>query len=491
MICVSINQESRRLALADMVNAKHFCDIMEVRLDRFGKSPEIGDLMAAKGKKPVIMTCRRPDDGGFWDGTEADRLTILRQCIISKAEYVEIELDAADDIRPFPPSKRVISYTNLKETPPDILEIYDEMKAKRPDVIKLVTLARTPEEAWPLVQILAKAAVPTVVVGLGKPGVMLSVLSQKIGAPWVYAALERGMEAYPGQPTVSDLDAIYRLQDIEKTTKLIGVTGFSDRDQITVAALNALFHAMEMPYRCLPIGVGNMKIFRKIMEACKLNGAVIADEHQASILDMDLELHGLAKETQSADVVIRKNEAWHGVHLACKAWMKALTSLLATRYEGGEPIKGRLIMIAGLNPMALVIARDVQRAGGSAILACRDKKAGQVAAQKIGCRYLALDALYSTMHDVLIVCENAVDQRTGKTELYPSYLKPGMFVMDLTAGVRLTTFLREAQSRTGAIVQPLELTLDVLELQAKTLIGKDIPRDLLRAAIPERFLEEA
>ncbi len=490
MICISINQESRRLALADMVNAKHFGDILEVRLDRFGNSPDIGDLMSAKGKKPVIMVCRRPDDGGFWDGTESERLAILRQCIISKAEYVEIELDAADDIRPFPPSKRVISYTNLRETPTDILDIYEEMKSKRPDVIKLVTLARTPEEAWPLVQILAKASVPTVVVGLGKPGLMLSVLSKKIGAPWVYAALERGMEAYPGQPTAADLESIYRLQDIEKSTRLIGVTGFSDRDQITVAALNALFHAMEMPYRCLPIGVGNLKILRKIMEACKLAGAVVADEHQASILDMDLELHGLAKELQTADVVIHKGEDWHGVHLANKAWMKALKNLVATRYGTTDPLKGRLVMIAGVNPTAKVIAREIIRAGGNVILASRDKKAGQAAAQQLSCRFIATDALYGTMHDALVVCQNAIDERTGKTELHPGYLNPGMFVMDLTAGVRRTDFLREAESRAVKIVQPLELTLDVLELQAKTLIGKDIPRDLLRTAIPERFLEE-
>ena len=65
------------------------------------------------------------------------------------------------------------------------------MRTKYPDVIKLVTLARTPEEAWPLVQILAKSTTPTVVVGLGKQGIMLSILSKKLGAPWVYAALER------------------------------------------------------------------------------------------------------------------------------------------------------------------------------------------------------------------------------------------------------------------------------------------------------------
>src|SRR5262245_48487612 len=152
-------------------------------------------------------------------------------------------MDAADQIRRFPPTQRVISYTNLQETPSDIAEIYEECCKKSPDVVKLVTLARTPEEAWPLVQIVARQRVPTVVVGLGRPGLMLSILGKKIGAPWTYAALERGMEAYPGQATVHDLSEVYHYGAIDKSTRLIGVTGFGEPEYVTTAVLNgALAH---------------------------------------------------------------------------------------------------------------------------------------------------------------------------------------------------------------------------------------------------------
>ena len=199
MICISILQESRRLALADMLNAGPQAELLEIRLDHFVKAPEIGEIIANK-PKPVLMSCRRPKDGGFWQGSEEDRLSLLRQCIISKADYVEIELDVADQIRKFPPSRRVISYTSLTETPRDIAQIYEEAQKKSPDVIKLTTMARTPEEAWPLVSLLAKQTVPTVVVGLGKPGVMFIVLSKKLGAPWTHVALEKGMENFPVRP---------------------------------------------------------------------------------------------------------------------------------------------------------------------------------------------------------------------------------------------------------------------------------------------------
>src|SRR5437016_5432451 len=161
MLCISIAQESRRFALVDMHNSAQQCDLLELQLDRFGKAPDLGELLANK-PKPIIMSCRRPVDGGHFAGSEAERLALLRQCIISKADYVEIELDVADEIRKFPPSKRVISYTNLQETPANIGEIYAQAQTKNPDVIKLVTLVRSPEEAWPLLQILAKPALPTV-----------------------------------------------------------------------------------------------------------------------------------------------------------------------------------------------------------------------------------------------------------------------------------------------------------------------------------------
>ena len=489
MICISINQESRRLAMADMVNAKLFGDVLEIRLDRFGKSPDIGEMIAAR-PKPVIMACRRPDDGGFWDGTEDERLAILRQCIICKSDYVEIELDVADDIRPFPPSKRVISYTNLGETPIDILDIYEEMKLKRADVIKLVTLARTPEEAWPLVQILAKAVVPTVVVGLGKPGIMLSILSRKIGAPWIYAALERGLEAYPGQPTVEDLRDIYRLQDIDKTTRLIGVTGFGEREQITVAALNAAFAHLSLAFRCLPMSIGNMKIFRKIIDAVKLAGAVIDAENQSNIVEIQPELHGVAKDTQAADVLIQKNGAWHGMHVSGQSWINALRTALKKRNPGDNPLKDRFVLLAGLTGASRIIAGEVQRQGGNAIIATNHKKAGQAVAAAIGCRYVPYEAMYVTLHDVLVVCDEEKDEKLGRGGIHAGYLKQGMIVIDLTAGAQRSKLLRDAHARGCDIVTPLDLMLDLLELQAKTLTGKAVPREVLRSAIPARFLEE-
>lgn len=488
MICISINQESRRLALVDMLNAARQCDLLEVRLDRFEKAPDLKDIFANK-PRPVIMSCRRTQDGGYWDGSEEERLALLRQCIISKADYVEIEVDTADQVRRFPPTQRVISYTNLQETPSDIAEIYEECLKKSPDVVKLVTLARTPEEAWPLVQIVAKQRVPTVVVGLGKPGLMLSILGKKIGAPWTYAALERGMEAYPGQATVRDLNEVYHYSAIDKGTRLIGITGFGEPQYVAAAVLNGALAHLGLPARCLPMGVGNVKLFRKVMEAVKLAGAVIDPDHQEALKEIG-QLHGVAKQVQAVDLLLHKPECWHGFHTGFQVMLQGLVSMLQGKF-GENPLNGRILVLAGLKGLARPLAEEILRRGGSVIFASHLKKAGQALAQQLGCRYIQFEALYSTMHDVLIVCDAEKEEAAGRTTaVHAGYLKPGMAVIDLTTGGQPSPLIKQARDRGCLVLDPRALLLDQLETQARLITGKQLPREVLEKTLPELPDEE-
>ncbi len=424
MICISIAQESRRLGLADVLNAGMLgADLLEVRLDCFREAPDLGKLVAVK-PKPVIMSCRRVQDGGQWQGSEAERLALLRQSIISKADYVEIELDVADEIRPFPPSQRVISYTNMQGTPLDIADIYAEARTKHPDVIKLVTRVGSPEEAWPLVQILARSTIPTVVVGLGKPGVMMSVLGKKLGAPWTYAALERGMESYPGQATIRDLEQVYHYRAIDRGTRLVGVVGFTERERIATALLNDALASFGLNARCLPLPIGDVGLFRKVMDAVRLAAVVIDEPHQEPVLEIVAELEPAAQESQAADLLLHKEEKWRGYHPLCRAATAALEAALAGQATADKPLQGRIVMVLGTNATARAMTMAIQRRGGLAILAGRDRQRGLELAKKFCCRFVLFEALYSTTHDVLIVCSNEAPPH-GKTGAEESPSMPG------------------------------------------------------------------
>lgn len=499
MICISIAQESRRLALADMLNAAPQCDVLECRLDRFSKAPEIGELLANK-PKPVIMSCRRQSDGGMWSGSEQDRIALLRQCIISKADYVEIELDIADQIRKFPPAKRVISYTNLSETPPDIAKIYEDAQKKGPDVIKLTTLARTVEEAWPLVQILAKQREPTVVVGLGKPGVLLNVLGRKLGAPWTYAALERGMEAYPGQPTANELESVYHYGAIGRSTRFVGVTGFEPQSKATVAAINAVLKDLDMPVRCLPLPMGKIAPFQKIIDAAKLTAVVVDPQHRGPILEISSEIEDAAQQSEAADVIVRKDEKWLAFNTLWRSALFELEAVLRTKAASDKPLEGRIVMIVGPNALARSVAFGVKRRGGVPIIASRDPGAAQLAAKLFQCRHVQFEAIYSTMHDILVVCSEEREKlhekaRSGEAGVHSGYLKPSMTVMDLTALPMQTRLIDDAQLRGCTVVSPRQVLISQLAYQVKLITGRE-PRDgiladaLAQAIGPEEVIPQ-
>ncbi|HEV3118884.1 MAG TPA: type I 3-dehydroquinate dehydratase [Gemmataceae bacterium] len=495
MICISIAQESRRLALADMLNASRQCDLLEIRLDRFEKAPDVAELLAHKSK-PIIFSCRREQDGGAWGGSEEERLALLRQCIVDKADYVEIELDVADQIRPFPPTKRVISYSNWRETPTNIAEIYAEAQTKKPDVVKLMTLARSPEEAWPLLQILAKPALPTVVVGLGKPGVMLSVFGKKIGAPWTYAALEKGMEAYPGQPTVNDLRQIYHYDDIGRSTRLVAVTGFTLRDQVTAAALNAGLAHLGRGTRCLPVGVGSIGLFRKVMDAVKMAGVVVGEEHREVMTGIATELEPEAREAHATDLLVPKDKSWQGYNTLAQAALAALEGTLSRGTGAGEMLVGRMVMIVGVNATARALASSVKNRQGIVIIASHQREKALNLAQAIQSRHVQFEALYTTMHEILIVCDEEKEHSRskspgGETGIHAGYLRAGMTVMDLTAATHRSALLREAELRGCQIVSPRAILRAQLAAQLHLLTGKEAPAEVLEQPLLDMLEEEA
>jgi 3-dehydroquinate dehydratase / shikimate dehydrogenase len=474
MICVSIVQESRRLALADMLNAAQLgADLVEVRLDRFEKDANLSELVAAR-RKPVLFSCRRPKDGGQWAGAEDERLTLLRAAVVAKADYVEVELDAADQVRPFPGCKRVVSYTNLEQTPRDIDAVYEQLLTKHPDVVKVTCAARTPEEAWPLVHLLNKPPVPTVVEARGPAGLMLALVGRKVGAPWTTAALERGMEAYLGQPTVGDLVDVYRYRDVEKRTRFVGVTGEGERPRLAAGLFNAAFALAGLPQRALPVTMGNRKLFKKVAEAVRLQ-SVLVDEGEYE------GLHEIARLDESAhapvlgaDGLAPGDSEWTAFNALGPATVNAVLGVLRER-DPEASLKGRVVALAGCGPLTRMVAIPFKAAGAALMWASRDRAAVQTASQSFGGRQVLWEAVYNTSHDVVVLGPDvAKKDNASELPLHPGYLKPGMAVVDLTAGLRPSKFLREAESRGCAVVTPGRLLVEQVREHARRL-GAEVP----------------
>ena len=95
MIAVSIGRGRHRMMIAEHRHiAEQGAQLVELRLDYIVRAVNLKRLIAEK-PTPVIITCRREQDGGYWKHTEQERMMLIRSAIAEGVEYIDLEMDIA------------------------------------------------------------------------------------------------------------------------------------------------------------------------------------------------------------------------------------------------------------------------------------------------------------------------------------------------------------------------------------------------------------
>lgn len=485
MICISVTPESRQLAKVDIYNAANQCDLVEVCLDRLVKEPDIKDMIAGS-KKPVLISCRPQHEGGKFEGTEDERLMLLRQAILAGPDYIELDPDSAQKIPRFGKTQRVISFTSLTRPLTDVEGAFDEATRCKADIVKFTWPTEVLESAWPLLSIVSqKRLLPVVGLGLGRSGLTFSLLGRKYGSPWIYAALEKGMEAYPGQPTVGELDDIYRWRQVDSKTRFIGVAGGGIAEAAVSKILNAAFDLSGMNMRCLPLDFKSLDQLPKMLDILKVP-AVIATPSAGSRL-MGLASNGddVATAAKFTDVVIKSAEGWQAHNLIWKSAIRSLENKLGKQSAADRPLDKRNVMIIGSNGLAVTMAQGVKRRNGLVSICSGDEVEAQKIAAACGIRFVPVAQLYSTLFDVVVMATTSLDIGSKKSPLNPSLFRAGMTVMDLSEIPAESSLARESHERACKLVSAAEIYADYIGLLFKSLTGQELPPEAIVTGLAE------
>jgi shikimate dehydrogenase len=154
-----------------------------------------------------------------------------------------------------------------------------------------------------------------------------------------------------------------------------------------------------------------------------------------------------------------------------------------------------MVMIVGANATARAMAAAAKRRGGLLTLASHEyEEAGRIA-HDLECRHIRFEGLYTTAHDVLVVCDDEstggkARRRADWSGIHPGYLRPGMTVMDLTGAGMSTSLLREAQALGCRVITPMQALLRQVAAQALLIIGKETPPEVLEQTVRTVLDEE-
>jgi 3-dehydroquinate dehydratase/shikimate dehydrogenase len=490
MLCIAVAPESRRLGKVDLFNAAPQCDLIEFRLDRLGKEPDLKEMMEGISK-PILVSCRRKEDGGAWDGTEEERLVQLRTAIIAGPAYVELELDIASQVPRFGNTKRVVSYTSLTKPLAHLEPIIEKAIAAKADVVKLVGPTPTLDAAWPLLATISKKRdIPVVGMGLGQPGIMFSLLGLRYGAPWIYAALEKGLEAHEGQATVTELAENYRWKDIGPQTRFVAVAGFGPAETAAVRVLNAGFAHHQLNIRCLPLELGISEKVPQMLETLHVNVLLANPQLSERALNLASEVEEAARKAQYADLVIKQQDGWHAYNTTWKSVLRVVESQLGAKSPEDRPLDRRNVFVIGAGGMARSVAYGVQKRKGLLSVTAADDVEAKQFAQLTNARFVPIANMYDTLCDLVIIAEAEAQGgliRTGGggpgVKLNPAFLRPPMAVADLTNLPGEGSLLREARERGCKIIEPVQIFCEHLSGIFRTITGKELPAGIVESAI--------
>jgi len=201
-------------------------DCVELRIDRLASDSAVAELVDAV-ESPHIVACRPPQFGGFFEGSEAERVERLVAASRAGAAAVDIEFFTASALRDrlidaarTDRTPVLIGYENMQETPPleILIEGIEALAELGPGLVKLAVRAQSDLD---LLTVLAATLrmrevldVPFAAIALGPHGAPSRPIALALGASFTYCAVEAG--SAPGQLTVAETRDVLKTVSAER-----------------------------------------------------------------------------------------------------------------------------------------------------------------------------------------------------------------------------------------------------------------------------------
>ena len=172
--------------------------LVELRLDYISARVNIQRLLADR-PCPAVVTVRREQDGGKFTGGEdsaADACSARRSPRASSTSIWKKTSPAT--IPRFGKTKRIISFHSFRNTPDNLRELHDRLKAIDADIVKIATMANQPHDNVRVLEMMQESDVPTIGMCMGDIGTPSRILGPKFGAPFTYATFHHERALAPG-----------------------------------------------------------------------------------------------------------------------------------------------------------------------------------------------------------------------------------------------------------------------------------------------------
>jgi len=486
MICVSIGRGRHRHMIAEHKHlAEQGTELVELRLDYINGDPNLRRLLADK-PTPVVITCRRRQDGGKWSKDENARQLLLRQAVAEGVDYVDLEEDLAGSIPRFGQTKRIVSYHNFRKTPEDLPEIHARLAAMDADIVKIATMANHTHDCFRLLDLIRNSETPTIAFAMGDIGTPSRVLAARYGAPFTYASFSSERALAPGQLSIQQMKDVYQYERITSETSIYGVIADPIGHSLSPHIHNACFRQLDIDAVYLPFRVPREDLAQFVDDAQSLGvkGLSVTIPHKENIAQFLTKVERAVKGINAANTVVFRDEGVHGYNTDYKAAIDSLELGLDGLGNEPSPLANRRVFLLGAGGVARAIAFGLSKTGSRLVIASRTKERACDLADDFGGECVDWDARHNVKFDVLVNCTPiGMHPNVDEAPFEKHYLKPSHLVFDTVYNPETTLLVKRARERNCRVVTGVEMFVRQAALQFKLFTGQNAPVETIRETL--------
>lgn len=485
MICVTLGRTRHKMMIAEHhALAERGAELVELRVDWIPRNLRMDRLLKDR-PTPVVLTCRRPQDGGRFSDSEEKRQTILREAIIAGVEYVDLEEDIARKIPRYGKTRRIISHHDFEKTPDNLEEIHARLCECDPDLVKIVTMADSPVDNIRMLELVKSAKVPTIGFCMGEYGIVSRILCGKYGSPFTYATFSKERVMAPGQLSFEEMKKLYRYDKINSETAVYGVLGDPIGHSWSPILHNVAFAKMKLNAVYLPMRVAAEE-FNYTLQAYEflgVRGYSVTIPHKQAALRFADKTDEITKEIGAANTLVKSQSGnWHAKNTDYDAALDSIKLGLAAK--GETSLDGQRVLMLGAGGVAQAIGLGVLREGGVLTITNRSKTRGAALAKELNCQHVTWNNRGSVGADILVNCTPVgMSPNMNETPFEQHWLRDGMVVFDTIYNPENTLLIKEAREHLCHVVSGIEMFVRQAAAQFKYFTGQDAPLDDLRTTL--------
>lgn len=486
MLCVTLGRKRH----THMIREHQFlveqgAELVELRVDYVGRAVDVGRLIKDR-PGPVVITARRREDGGRWMRSEKDRLALLRTAIASGVEYVDLEVDIADQIPRYGTTKRIISYHDFDETPDNLEQLHAAMADEDADIVKIATMATSFDDNLRMIEMVRNAKIPTIGICMGEMGLITRIMGDQLGSPFTYATFNKDKEMAPGLLEWRELREIYRYNQIDAKTAWFGVIGDPIAHSYSPLIHNAAFAEKEINARYLPIRVpkDDMNTFVRHAKDMNISGLSVTIPNKERAFELCTQAESSAAGIGAVNTLIFRDQEVLGYNTDYRAAMDCVEETLKLERKDTKSLAGDACVVLGAGGVSRAIAYGLRLRGADVYITSRTHERAQVLASELGCRCME----WTNRHDIKpILLVNAtpvgmhpnVDASPYNENMITEY----MTVFDTIYNPENTLLIKHAIKRRAKVITGVDMFVRQAAYQFKLFTGQDASAMSMRKTI--------